>query len=51
MSTPPSEQPRLPDAEKQADGDVPDLDRAYRVKHRPRVPEDERDERIADPDE
>lgn len=51
MSTPPSEQPRLPDTEKQADGDAPDLDQAYRGRNRPRIPEDEQGERIAEPEE
>jgi hypothetical protein len=51
MSTPPSEDPRLPDTEKTSDSDQPDLDPQYPVDGRGRVPEDEKPERIPDPDE
>jgi hypothetical protein len=51
MSTPASDQPRLPDAEKQAEGEVPDLDRAHRPRVRPRIGDEEKGERIPDPEE
>jgi hypothetical protein len=51
MTTPPSAQPRLPDTEKQADSDVPDLDLAHRGRNRSRIPDDEKDERIPDAEE
>jgi hypothetical protein len=51
MSTPESASPRLPDSEHAADGDEPDLDRQNMVEHPSRVPEDERDLRIPEPEE
>lgn len=51
MSTPPSEQPRLPDSEKQPDGDAPDLDRAHHGRDRSRLTDEEKSERIPDPEE
>jgi hypothetical protein len=51
MSTPPSASPRLPDRERQATGDEPDLVRPDPVDHRSRIPDDEKDVRIPDPHE
>jgi hypothetical protein len=51
MSTPPADSPRLPDSEKAAHGDEPDLDRQNPVRQAERIPEDERDERIPEPEE
>jgi len=52
MSTRPSEQPRLPDSEKQADADSPDLDRAHvGQRERSRISEQEKQERIPDAEE
>jgi len=51
MSTPPSEQPRLPDADKAVDDEQPDFDRAHHPRHRARIGEDEAEERIPEPDE
>jgi hypothetical protein len=51
MSTPPSESPRLPDRERTAHGDEPDLNRQHPVKHPSRIPDDEKDQRLPDPDE
>lgn len=50
MSTPPSDRPRLPDSEKAAEGDQPDLAPAVGVPRR-RIPEDEADARIPDAEE
>lgn len=50
MSTPPSEQPRLPD-DMEPDGETPDLDRASEGRDTTRIPADEADERIPDADE
>ena len=51
MSTPPSESPRLPDSEKAADGDDPDMNRQNPVPHASRIPEEERGTRIPYPEE
>jgi hypothetical protein len=51
MSPPPSASPRLPDRERQAAGDDPDLDRQSPVEHSSRIPDDEKDLRIPDPHE
>ena len=51
MSTPPSESPRLPDRERRAAGDEPDLDRHNPVEYASRIPDDEKDSRIPDPHE
>jgi hypothetical protein len=51
MSTPPSGSPRLPDSERTADGDAPDLDRQNPVQHPSRIPDDEKNRRLPDPDE
>jgi hypothetical protein len=51
MSTPPSASPRLPDRERAADGDEPDMDRQNPVARPSRIPEHEKNTRIPDPDE
>jgi len=51
VSTPPSEQPRLPDADKSAEGEQPDLDRAHVARRRTRISEEDARERIPDPEE
>jgi hypothetical protein len=51
MSTPASRNPRLPDNERTADGDAPDLDRQNPVQHPSRIPDDEKNRRLPDPDE
>jgi hypothetical protein len=51
MSTSPSEQPRLPDEEKSAAGDQPDLDRDNSRNKPSRLPPEEKAERIPEPDE
>jgi len=51
MSTPESESPRLPDDERSAEGDQPDLERQNKVEHAARVSDDEKEVRIPDPDE
>jgi hypothetical protein len=51
MSTPASASPRLPDRERRASGDEPDLDRQNPVEHPSRIPDDEKDIRIPDPHE
>ena len=51
MSTTPSEQPRLPDSEKEPQADIPDLDRAHQGRNRSRIPEGDEQERIPDPEE
>jgi hypothetical protein len=51
MSAPPSESPRLPDRERDADGDRPDLESRSPVEYRSRIPDDEKVARIPDPDE
>jgi hypothetical protein len=51
MSTPPGASPRLPDSEREAGGDEPDLDRQNPVQHPVRVSDDEQDVRIPEPNE
>jgi hypothetical protein len=51
MSTPPSESPRLPDREREAAGDEPDMHRQNPVTHPSRIPDDEKGVRLPDPDE
>ena len=51
MSTPPSANPRLPDTERDAEGDKPDLERQNPVEHPSRIPDDEKSTRIPDPHE
>jgi hypothetical protein len=51
MSTPPNASPRLPDREREAAGDEPDLDRHNPVEHPSRISDDEKDLRIPYPEE
>ena len=51
MSTPPTEEPRLPDTEKVSDSDQPDLDPQHPVEGRGRIRDDEKAERIPEPEE
>jgi hypothetical protein len=51
MSAPPSESPRLPDSERSASGDAPDMNRQHPVRHPSRIPDDEKGIRIPDPEE